>query len=869
MLRSKNGLFYFLVFAIVLADRTAAADDYMAIATMMKTHCADCHAGDAPESGLNLESIRFDWSDRESIRTWESILQQVDRGLMPPEDSAKLTSAERKELANRLRSALTTHSPVGGEMRRLSRREYVNTVQVLLDMDSFTLPNTFPPESSTDGFDNHIENLVLAPAHLQGYVDAATQAAEAVFPEPVEQLEPAKFTVEASDLVISYSSACLIDNKMRLASSGQNERRHATWPTKFIAPRTGTYKVSLVASSLSNGMLAAPMLSIGSMEPNGAKNRQEHGTYRVPPSENASSARTIEFEMKLGINETPLFRFGNGPYDYDDKNAFKQALFEIFKADPRLAAAWEAVGEPARGGSGWERVKEALNSNLDVTRYQDTATLKRLANKYGQNSVKTGETLAYKYFEEGPYIAIHRIEITGPFAAEPTPAEKRAKKLAAQLLGIKGLPSGASDLSELVEVFLSRAFRRTATSHETASYVQLAMQEHERTGKMDAALHLVIRTALTSPSFLFRGIEAGQLDACGIATRLAYFLTSNPPDDTLLAVANAGKLHSLPQLREQAVRLLEEPKSDLVASQFANDFTTGWLQLATIDRLMPDTRLIRKFDDGLRNAIREEPANTFAHVLANNLSARELIAAEFVIADPRLVNEIYGMDAPVGRKTKKPRKGVQLYSVERFGHAGGLISMPAVMMTTANGVDTQPVLRGVWMLRNIFGNPPPEPPNSVPALTPDTTGATSPKQRLAKHTTELNCAVCHRDIDPLGFALENFDPIGRWREAYPVYETNAKGKATRVDGAIVDATGGLPDGTELSDVTDLKRWLYDNPHPFVNCLAHKLMEYATGRTLNLREQSIVSEVVQTHANTDYRLQDLLLDLIETDVFLTR
>lgn len=869
MLRSTNGLICFLVGVFAASSGKATEDDLTAIASAVETHCSDCHGSDAPEAGLSLESIGFDWKDTNSRGVWEDVLQQVERGIMPPEDASTLSSADRQRLVNQLRAALITHSPVGGEMRRLSRREYVNTVRSLFKMESFSLPNTFPPESSVDGFDNHVNNLAMAPAHLQGFVDAANQVADAVFPEPVEALEPSLFTVGPSDLVISYSSACLIDNKMRLASSGKNERRHATWPTKFIAPRTGTYKVRLIASSLSNGRLDLPMLSVGSMEPNGAKNRKEHESFPVPPSEDAALARTIDFEMKLAINETPLLLFDNGPFDYDNRDAFKQALFEIFQDDPRLAAAWEAVGDPARGGNGWQRVKEAMLSDLNVARYQDAATLKKLANKYGQNSVKTGETLVYKYFEEGPYIAIHRIEIAGPFAAEPMPAEIRAKRLGENFLGGVGFPTGEGDLTVLIEEFLSRAFRRPATEQETASYVRLAMQEFQRTGAMEAALHLVIRTALTSPSFLFRGIDAGRLDGNGISTRLAYFLTSQSPDSILLAAANAGKLHSTSQIRRQAARLLNGTESNLTVRAFADDFTTGWLQLDTVDTLMPDTRIIRKFDDELRGAIRDEPANTFEHVLINNLPARELIAADFVIADVRVAKEIYGLDPEVASKRGNQRKTPQLYAVERFGRAGGLISMPGVMMATANGVDTQPVLRGVWMLRNILGSPPPEPPNSVPALTPDTTGATSPKERMAKHMTEQNCAVCHREIDPLGFALENYDPIGRWRETYPEYEMDAKGKAKRVDGVTIDATGALPDGTEISSVTDLKKWLHNNPQPFVNCLAQKLMVYATGRSLNLREQSIVAGVVHKHAETDFRLRELILDLIETEVFLTR
>jgi hypothetical protein len=304
------------------------------------------------------------------------------------------------------------------------------------------------------------------------------------------------------------------------------------------------------------------------------------------------------------------------------------------------------------------------------------------------------------------------------------------------------------------------------------------------------------------------------------------------------------------------------------SKRFGEDFTDQWLGLAAIDRLMPDTRLIRKFTAAHRQGMKDEVTLTFREVLDNNRSVVELIAPDHVFTNQSVGWDIYGLPEfkPVKKgKGSSVKNGMQRVEVDRYGRIGGLLTMPAIMMATANGVDTQPVLRGVWLLENILGTPPLNPPKAVPALTPDTTGATSPKSRLAAHADEASCAACHREIDPLGFVLENFDPIGRWRDFYPRF-VDQNGKSKQIDGSPVDATGTLPGGTALSDVRDLKKWLAENPEPFARCLCEKLLTYATGRTLNYRERSVIAGVVTRQRDEDLKFADLVVELVDSDIF---
>ena len=272
---------------------------------------------------------------------------------------------------------------------------------------------------------------------------------------------------------------------------------------------------------------------------------------------------------------------------------------------------------------------------------------------------------------------------------------------------------------------------------------------------------------------------------------------------------------------------------------------------------MPDNKLIKKFTFAMREGMKEEVVTTFREILVNNMSCREFIDPDFIYTNSAVGKDIYNL-----KKVPKTGKGkLGKVSIPRGTTQGGILSMPAVMMATANGVDTQPVLRGVWILENVLGTPPPEPPKNVPALPPDTADAVGPRAKLAAHMDTASCQSCHEDIDPMGFVLENFDAVGRWRTAYP--------KKGKIKSMKVDASATMPNGTKLNDVRDLKRFLVKNPEYFTGCLARKLMSYATGRQLNYREKKIIGEIVAKNIATGNKFQDLLLDLIDSEVFRAR
>lgn len=858
----RSGVFVLIATVLLWSSAFCSADDNVNLdgKVVLQQYCMDCHDASAAEGDFVLPLEASTWKQPQALQALELVHTMIEKKIMPPADMDQPTEAERRVVLGWLDQRLVKNSPLGGTpLRRLSGREYANTVSQIFGLTNYSLPAGFPPDNQQHGFDNQGEALVIAASHLESMADAATEIADQFFPPKRKSVPVKSFEVPAEDLVISYSSACLIDGKMRLASSGSNVNRHATWPTKFEAPVSGRYRIEITVSSFDPRTASKhlPELLVESTQMTGDAPKRK--LLQIEPGK----TKSFEFEIGLDAGATIRMRYPNGPFDYEDKAEYPKFLEQLLVQEPEIAAAWKKLGSPARGGSGWERLKEVMASEgLKVLPLDsDADALKQAVKKISSNAVSSGETLVYKFFEEGPYVAIEGIQITGPLAQYEDRDQQRVAQKREQFIGELADSFDKATLERFLSKFLRATFRRAPTQAEIDRYASLIQREHQNTGTLDAGLHLAIRTALISPAFLYRSIGPGELSDHELASRLSYFLTSRPPDETLLKLAESGRLSESGELAKQTRRLLKN------SNNFAEDFTRQWLGLEAVDRLMPDPRLIRFFSNDLRQGMQKEVVMTFRHVLDTNQSVTQLIAPEYVFTNEAVGRSIYKLPGFKGAKKgkQKSNKTMKKVAVDPEGRVGGLLSMPAIMMATANGVDTQPVLRGVWLLENILGSPPPEPPKAVPALTPDTAGAKSPKARLAAHMAEQSCAACHREIDPLGFVLENFDPIGRWRESYPIY-TEQDGESKRADGLPVDATGTLPSGEDLRDVTDLKKYLVANPTRFAGCLSEKLMTYATGRTLNYRERRMVSDIVVASCENDLKFADLIVELVDSDVF---
>ncbi len=835
----------------------------------LNDYCLDCHDKETMKGEILLESEQVVWGSHDANAHWERVFKAVSAGEMPPPKKRNQpTAEERKAFVDWIDQSLTTNTRIGGTVaRRLSRDEYRNTIKSLFGF-RFELPPGFPADTESHGFDNIGEALNLSPPLLSAYAEAASLVADQLFPPERPPAEPATYEIPANDMVISYSSGSIRDGAMRIVSRCDSMMRSCTWPSKVEVKASGIYDIEVTVSEFERNGESPLILKVLARDVSSTDGLSV-GSLRVLKEIPIDSAtpRKVRFEAPLFEGQTVVFYYANAPLvsDRDAREELADVFSAKFQSDPRYLAAWQQMVKSSdqgfRGGVGWERVKALMaDANLDLTEAtMDSTETETLLKRIRGNPVLFTETIAYDHFENGPAINVHHCSISGPKSIIEGPKDLNRKQLANSFLGARNQRSDASWTREILNRFLQEAFRRPVDDKTVEAYAGL-VEAHWKDGhSFEEGFHLAIRTALISPRFLYRSLTPGRLDDFDLASRLSYFLKGKPPTLSLRNTAAKGRLSQPDVLKRQAAALLPRKAND----PFIESFTGQWLDTRLLAEIMPDPRL--KFSQDDQKNARLEVETFFHEMLEKNRPLTDFIDPDFTYTSPSIAKKIYGINK--GYNAKK--KSLQRISMERGGRYGGLLGQAAILMATANGVDTQPVLRGVWVLENIIGNPPPPPPMAVPAITPDTTGAKTPRDLLNAHASDSRCAGCHRKIDPIGFALENFDAVGRWRTHYPIYKADKKGRLQASDGPAIDSSGSLPDGTPIRDITDLKSWLVENVDQFAECLSEKLMTYATGRVPNYVERKEIKTIVQANLKEGKGFQDLLLDLIASETFRTK
>lgn len=351
---------------------------------------------------------------------------------------------------------------------------------------------------------------------------------------------------------------------------------------------------------------------------------------------------------------------------------------------------------------------------------------------------------------------------------------------------------------------------------------------------------------LCSPYFLYLHENDGRLTGDALACRLSYALTSTMPDNELSAIAQAGKLTDPEVYDRQIERLLASPGCD----DFIESFVSQWLHLRNIDKMPPDEKKYPEFYrishgyTGTRDAIVKEPVVYVRYLLAQNLPAALLIDGDFTFMNDSLA-DFYGVAGVNGSAFQK-------VALEPGLKRGGLFGMAAVLAASANGVDTSPVVRGIYVLDNLLGAPPEPPPPGIRLPQTDLRGTTTIRTVIDRHRSDESCASCHRSIDPIGFALENFDAEGRWRTRYP--------------NAPVDASGTLPNGKQFTDVVTFKKALSDETDRVAENLVRRLLIYCTGRAMGALDESEIEALCAKLKSTGYGLHDLLKGILKTTIF---
>ena len=458
-----------------------------------------------------------------------------------------------------------------------------------------------------------------------------------------------------------------------------------------------------------------------------------------------------------------------------------------------------------------------------------------------------------------PGIEIGEITIEGPL--EEWPPRSRIELLR----GIDLETATASDAEEVLSRVVPLAFRRPATADEIKQFVQLATVAINAGRTFEESLRTSLKGVLCSPEFLFLD-EPGRdrITQHAIANRLSYFLWSSMPDDRLRELADAGQLANPEVLRDQVERMLMDRRS----AMFVENFVGQWLQLREIDFTNPDANLYPDFDELLKISMVAETEAFFRTILDEDLSLLNFVDSDFAMLNERLAKH-YDIDGVKGQAIRR-------VDLPPDSPRGGVLTQASILKVTANGTTTSPVLRGAWVMENILGEAVPPPPSNVPAVEPDIRGAVTLREQLKKHSNSESCAVCHRRIDPAGFALENFDVIGGYREQY---RTLGEGKRPSFGrdpntfawiryriGLPVDSTGLTANGQSFDGIRDYKRILLQHENEIAKGLTRKLMTYALGRRIGFSDREDIQNIAKDVSKKNYGLRQLVHAIVQSDIF---
>jgi hypothetical protein len=446
--------------------------------------------------------------------------------------------------------------------------------------------------------------------------------------------------------------------------------------------------------------------------------------------------------------------------------------------------------------------------------------------------------------------AIYQISINGPYESKgpgDTPSRRRV------FVGRPANPGEEESCAErILSTLMRRAYRRPVTGADLRRPMDFYRNARAEEG-FEAGIESALSAVLVSPEFLFRVEQdpAGaapntvyRISDLALASRISFFLWSSIPDDELLESAIDGELHEPKVLEKQVRRMLADSRAGNLASNFAEQ----WLYLRNLESLTPDLRLFPDFDDNLRQACRKETELFLEDALRNDRSVLNLLQANYTFLNERLAKH-YGIPHVYGSRFRR-------VALDEADERGGLLRQGSILMVTSYATRTSPVIRGKWILENILGTPPPPPLPNVPALKDNTVSATlSVRERLAEHRANATCASCHNLMDPAGFALENFDAIGRWR--------------TVEEGQRIDASGGLPDGSKFTGVAGLEDGLRHRPELFVGTLTEKLMTFALGRGIETYDAPAVRKIVRDAQAKDFRFSSIILGIVNSTPFTMR
>jgi len=791
--------------ALLVCGQAPAAEG--SPAALVNQYCVTCHNQKLKTGGLELDALDPD-HPAANAETWEKVVHKVRAGLMPPSGARRPDRKTLDAFASTIeggldRAALANPNPGRTPLHRMNRVEYANAIRDLLSLD--VDPSTLlPADDSSNGFDNIADVLGISPALLERYVSASARISRMAVGDPDTAPSDVTYTLK-SDL----SQLTTLEG-LPLGTRGGAVIRH-----NF--PLDGEYDIKL----------ALYRVSFGQVFGEGAKGEKIEVTLNGERVKIYELQPVPLFFMKGRPGETPTPSPSTDPNDGNvERVKMNQDIHLEFKLP--VKAGPQEIGVAF--------LQKAWSANEDlVHRPMNTTHDSNIGMQYGYTTV--------------PHLA--KVDITGPYkptGAGDTPSRRRIF-----------VCHPASDTDEIpcakqiVANLVRRAFRRAPSDTDSEQLLSLYQKARNEKGSFEAGVEMVLRRILADPEFVFRfepspaSLAPGgsyRLSDTELASRLSFFIWSSIPDDELLDLAIKGKLHEPAVLARETRRMLQDPRSHALATNFADQ----WLYLRELKNTVPDGHEFPDFDDNLRRAMQRETEMLFESVLRNDRPALELLDADYTFVNERLakhygIPNVYGPDF---RRVPVPDENRR-----------GLLGQSSILTVTSNANRTSPVQRGKWILENLLGSPPPLPPPNVPPLKENgaDNGLTSVRARIEEHRANPVCAACHKIMDPIGLSLENFDGVGHWREMD--------------SGFKVDPSSQLVDGTKVDGPATLRQALLNRPEAFVGTMTEKLLMYAIGRETKYYDMPVVRTIMHNSERDRYKMSDLVLGIVDSAPFQMR
>ena len=815
----------FMAFLLLFADASnhlSIADDRMQSQHFFNTYCVSCHGMEKSKAGLRLDQIDVQQWNEPSLLN--DIYMAIESGEMPPEDAPKFPKPDQfkalqKILRNQLHQLAEKQKP--GMLKRLSRVEYQNTINDVFGSD-FSLLDRLPLDNIEAGFNNNADNLHMSVFDMESYFNVANLIAESVVSD-----KPAPRVIVYSTKNTDIDTHSHKDNTNGFAPSLSLASRPLVFATQSIQIKINpSVKTSGVYRIVPKGFYIQAKFVAGSRVEErlpSVIDISEINTNDMPPTDHSMS------------------------YFLRKNSGVGQSIVTVI---PKNAA--------------WKDFNPSIGFTTQLSS-DDTIVLRC-------NSVKGGE--AQRMF------CIESATITGP-VYESWPPDTYFYKTYCKDIDAS---TGYEACQAILKTLARKLFRGPISDADMQQFYNHAMNAFTQERSIFSGLQAGIRGMLCSPKFLFKQEgESGPLDNYAIAARMSYFLWNSLPDEMLFELARKGNLKDPKVRREQALRMLQSARTD----RFVKDYVYQWLDLKKLKIIEPDLSIFTVDEfDLVRDQIKKEPVEFFKEVLSSNLSLVNFIDSNFVMITPEL-NYIYRIEGhPVATPSKRPGASKispkdyrpkeitsefsKVRLEEKDHYRGGLFSQAGFMlMTTNNGEYTNPFYRGAWVLKSFYGDHLETPEDlEISALSPPTKTETI-KETIDSHREDASCNICHKKMDPLGISLENFDVIGRWRDQYTDV-SNYSTKGNKKGGSFpVDARTVHMDGRAFEGPQGLKTILIEDKERIFKAFLENILSYAMARELNFLDREHIENLYEQSANLNFRLRDILLEIVSSDYFTRR